>query len=63
MKTQQLPPLLRPTKDKVLRFRCSDGLRSRLLRMAAFKEKDYSDLLREAADDVLTKFEQTLRLA
>lgn len=51
----------RPKKSALLRFRCSSDLRLRLIRMASMKEKDYSDVLRDALLDVVTRFEQSVR--
>lgn len=61
--THSAAAFARPPKDSLMRFRCSESLRVRVLRMAAMKEKDYSDLLREAAVDLVTKFEQTVKVA
>lgn len=61
--SQKRPVYSRPTKTALLRFRCTESLREKFLRLAAEKEKDYSDILRDAVVDIVSRSEQTVRVA
>lgn len=50
----------RPTRDEVIRARCSSVLRSRLERIASIREVDLSDILREACATYANTFEHRL---
>lgn len=62
MKTTTTQPI-RPSREAKLEARCSAELRGKLDRIAAIKECDFSDVLREAAKLYASKFEQQLSLA
>lgn len=53
---------LRPTKDEIIRTRCSTAFKRRLARMAVFLDKDLSDIMREALIDKLQQFEQRTQM-
>lgn len=55
--------LVRPTKDAIIRARCSARLHDRLARIAAIKEVDFSDVVRDACAQYASKHEQQLQLA
>lgn len=52
------PQLARSKKNALIRARCSEKLRERLERIAAVREIDFSDVVREACLNYAAKCEQ-----
>ena len=56
--TKNTPQLLRSKKNALIRARCSEKLRERLERIAAVRELDISDVVREDCLNYAAKCEQ-----
>lgn len=54
---------LRPTKDAIIRARCSEKLHARLNRIATVREVDFSDVVREACLAYANRVEQAMTAA
>lgn len=58
-KPQSPSRFLRPPKDAIMRFRCSNMLKQRMTRIAVIRDVDISDLLREACHSLASKYESS----
>jgi len=52
---------LRPLKDDIIRSRCSKAFKSRVARMAAFHDKEISDIVRETLLKEVMEFERRMQ--